>query len=125
MIIYDLVGLGLKCYAKRKGFVSVIDKLMGTVPKVISWAGKYLTALRKVLWRIGAAALSALLALIVSNFFSSVANFVDILNKKRKKSSNYKQIVDIITCFFSTGGIIALFFDYISDGYVNGTIRVW
>ena len=122
---YDLIGMGLKAHAKRKGYIAVIDKLMGTVPKVVSWAGKFLTVLRTVLWRIGAVALSAFLSVLVSKFMEVCATFVDRLNQIRNKSSEYTKIVEIITCFFSTGGIVALFLDYITDGFTDRLITVF
>ena len=78
---YDLIGLGLKARAKKKGYVAVIDLLMGTVPKIVSWAGKFLTALRTVLWRIGAVVLSDFLSKFVSGFLSFCAKRVDERNR--------------------------------------------
>jgi len=122
---YDLIGLGLKAHAKRKGYVAVIDKLMGTVPKIVSWASRFLTKLRTVLWRIGAIALGDMLSKFVSEFMTRCAEWVDMLNEEIKKPSKYAKIVKIIICFFSTGGIIALFLDHITDGVINEVIKVF
>jgi len=103
--------------------VAVIDRLMGTVQKIVSWAGKFLTALRTVLWRIGAIVLSDFLSKFVSGFLSFCAKRVDELNRVRKKASGYEKIIKIITCFFSTGGIVALFLDHITDGITDEKIN--
>ena len=119
---YDLIGTGLRAIFKRKGKRYFMDVLSGTVPRIISWAGRYLTAIRKVLWRIGFVALSYIMGKILSGF----QTFFESLTHKMEDRSKAlaKEALDIIFCLFSTGGILALFLDYITDGRMDGFIKI-
>ena len=101
-----------------------MDVLMGTVPKVSSWASGYLTAIRKALWRIGFVSLSNIIGKIVSqiqSLFEFIISKLRISNRSKKLAS---EAIELVFCLFSTGGIVALFLDYITDGEVNRYIKV-
>ena len=121
---YDLIGTGLRAIFKRKGKRYFMDVLSGTVPRIISWAGRYLTAIRKVLWRIGFIVLSHVIGAIVTIFQKCINAFINNSKLNDKSKSFGKEALDIIFCLFSTGGIVALFLDYITDGQLDGFIKI-
>ena len=120
---YDLIGMGIKAALKKTGKRYILDVLSGVVPRISGWAGKYLTALRTVLWRIGFIILSKLLDSLIGairSLFSWIINQLKISEHNKKAA---QEILDVVFCLFTTGGIIALFFDYLTDGEVNRKIR--
>ena len=122
---YDLIGMGLKAIFEKKGKKFFMDVLLDTVPKIKGWLGGALTAIRTVLWRIGYISLSYIIGKIqgfVNNTFNYIISLFNISSKSKKNAQDF---VDVIFCLFSTGGIIALFFDIISDGSMNKKIKIF
>ena len=110
---YDLIGKGLQWALKKLGRRGLINTLSGTIPKVIHWAGRFLTIIRKVLWRIGYVSLSYALNCLI-NYITRILTWFG--------NRIHVADLDTISCLFSTGGIIALFLDYMSDASFNNRI---
>jgi len=111
--------LSVKRVLKKKGKKYILDVLLGTVPKVTSWASKFLTVIRTVLWRLGYIGLSAIITKVTDWILGGINSFVNSLVSKE-----YQDIIDVVTCFFSTGGVIAFMLDLFTDGYVNKIIKL-
>ena len=120
---YDLIGTALKLtvkpFLKKKGKKYILDILCGTVPKVISWASKFLTVVRIVIWRLGYIGLSGIISSVTNWITSKLNSWVNTLVR-----SGFKDIVDIVSCFFSTGGMVALMLDLFTDGHVNNKVKL-
>ena len=120
---YDLIGTLLKkaCnwFLKKRGKRYILDILLGTVPKIVGWAGKFLTVIRTVLWRIGFVGLSAIVSRATDWFFEQVNNIAN-----RYLSAENQNAVEILVCFFSAGGMIAFMLDLFTDNKADGIVKL-
>ena len=101
-----------------------MDVLVGTVPKVVSWASKFLSVLRTVMWRIGFVVLSHLIGKLISGVQWLFNLIISKLKMSDRNQAMAKEAVEIIFCLFSIGGIIALFLDAITDGNIDGMVKI-
>jgi hypothetical protein len=111
--------LTVKESLKKKGKKYIFDILLGTVPKVVSWASKFLTIVRTVLWRIGFIALSGLITSITDWICGRLNSWVNSLGR-----AEFQDVIEIVSCFFSTGGMVALMLDLFTDGCVDNNVKL-
>ncbi|MBQ9735220.1 MAG: hypothetical protein IJV96_00355 [Clostridia bacterium] len=71
-------------------------------------------------WRLGYIALSGIISSATNWFFSVINSFVNKL-----VSASNKDVVDVISCFFSTGGIFALLLDVVTDNRLDNRIKIF
>lgn len=116
---YDVVGSGLKYYARKKGFKLFYNKLMySAVPKFGTMFTKGFTLLRKVIWRAT--------GIFISNFIpaaliKTVSKFTKYVYRNRQRTSF---IWSIALRLLSLGSAIALILDYFTDGKIDERIVI-
>ncbi len=114
---YDVIGAGLKYYAKKKGFKLFYDKLLySAVPKFKGLFSKGFTFLRTAIWRVTGIVMSNLITEILNRAISDISS---ILLKKQERV-NY--VWSIVLRLSSLGSAITLVLDYITDGKINNRI---
>ena len=110
---YDIIGSGLRWYAQRKGFTLFYEKLLyGVVPKIKGVFGKWLTLLRKAIWRFAGNVCGNMTSGFLSTALSKFLSSFLILIKK----SGAAKVMKIVCRLLTLGSVIALILDWITDG---------
>lgn len=117
----NVIGRSIQAMMKGSKTVAKVAKVVsklksGYVTRVKGIYSTFYTAIRRGIARATGYTISTSFGLAVQKTFSTIVN--------KLTNSKFKDQVDIITCFFSLGGWIALLIDA-TDGSLNRDCKLW
>ena len=71
------------------------------------------------MWRLGYIGLSGIITSVTNWILGKLNSWVNTLVR-----SEFQDVIDIVSCFFSTGGMVALMLDLFTDGYVDNRVKL-
>ena len=106
---FDLVGAGLRYWAKRRGFKFFADKLLfGAIPKFKGLFSKFFTTIRTIIYRVAGSFISN----TTNNFFIHMTRAIT----RFYNAGKYYTIYQYVATFLSTGSLVAAFMAWASTG---------
>lgn len=111
----DVWGRFISYIAKKNNFKLIWNKLLyGAVPQFRGLFCRFFTSIRTCIWRVTGS--------FISNSCTTLIGLYIGLISKNLNSDVWKKRIDIISCFFSAGSMIAGLLDY-ADGSFDGDIK--
>lgn len=117
---YDTLGNLLKAYYRSKGKTYAVNYIKNKIVPVFthSFMNNFLTAIRRAIQKICGATLNNLGSSAMGKVFSCLKNIIC--------GKNYSGITifDVISMLFSIGSFVSGVLDWISDGKMNGKVKI-